>query len=440
MKANKNLLWMLAVTVSILAAVIAISLYSEKNKKLNIENINSEAIYAESESGEVIYDENNNALIDVLIKTTDFADIYHSEFNAVCNSDMVICYGKKQKLVKSGKKIKINRNSKYFKKGQVIIAPIDEYGRITLLSVTRQGANREYRGAFKLTTTKNGLLVVNELPLEEYLYAVVSSEIPSSYGSEALRAQAVCARTYAYAHILKSAMKKYGADVDDSVSYQVYNNFPETDEAVSAVKKTDGFVMYRADDNNLVDAYFYSTSCGMKESKKSLKKEADFRKFLKTKKGCEKDCTLFRWSVKIPSTSMTNIVSSKYGNIGNVNKITVKSRRDDGRVERIKIEGDAGDTIVEDQYNIRIIFNINTLQLIDNNGEINTSMQSLPSGYFYIDKITESGNTYFVIYGGGYGHGDGLSQNGAGALAKSNKSYKYILKYYYGDVDIMKYK
>ena len=61
-----------------------------------------------------------------------------------------------------------------------------------------------------------GLLIVNELPLEEYLYAVIPSEMPTYYGLEPLKVQAVCARSYAYKHLVANNLSKYGAHVDDS--------------------------------------------------------------------------------------------------------------------------------------------------------------------------------------------------------------------------------
>ena len=66
--------------------------------------------------------------------------------------------------------------------------------------------------------------MINELPLETYLEAVVPSEMPSGYHKEALKAQAVCARTYAWKQMQEGRLSKYGADVDDSVNYQVYQN------------------------------------------------------------------------------------------------------------------------------------------------------------------------------------------------------------------------
>ena len=72
-----------------------------------------------------------------------------------------------------------------------------------------------YPGSFVIYKSEEGLLVVNELDLEMYLRYVVPSEMPSSYEKEALKAQAVCARTYACARIVKN-VENYHADVDDS--------------------------------------------------------------------------------------------------------------------------------------------------------------------------------------------------------------------------------
>ncbi len=102
--------------------------------------------------------------------------------------------------------------------------------------------------------------MVNELLLEEYLYAVVPSEMPASYPLEALKAQAVCARTYAYARILHAGLPEYGAHVDDSTSYQVYNNILENAQTTKAVRETKGELLYYGEE--LADTYYYSTSCG----------------------------------------------------------------------------------------------------------------------------------------------------------------------------------
>ena len=111
-----------------------------------------------------------------------------------------------------------------------------------------------------IAKTPEGLVFVNELLLEEYLYSVVPSEMPASYPLEALKAQAVCARTYAYRNMSHSGIAAFGAHVDDSAGYQVYNNISENAQTTKAVKETAGQLLYYGDE--LCGSYYYSTSCG----------------------------------------------------------------------------------------------------------------------------------------------------------------------------------
>ena len=86
--------------------------------------------------------------------------------------------------------------------------------------VKMEGIAREddaYRGTIECYRSTEGLILINELPLEEYLYAVVPSEMPASYPIESLKAQAVCARTYAYRYILHAGLPEVGAHVDDTI-------------------------------------------------------------------------------------------------------------------------------------------------------------------------------------------------------------------------------
>ena len=81
--------------------------------------------------------------------------------------------------------------------------------------------------------------------------------MPASYPLEALKAQAICARTYAYGHMLRAGYPRYGAHVDDSTSYQVYNNITEADSATTAVKETYG-QMILTDEGTVANTYYYS--------------------------------------------------------------------------------------------------------------------------------------------------------------------------------------
>jgi len=199
-------------------------------------------------------------IIRVLLHTTGFKDIYHSMVEIDATSDYVVRVGESETRYNAGETLTLKPGDKMLSLGRVIIEPVSEEGKIKLLSVERSTGIPKYRGRIEITQEDKGLLVVNELPLEEYLYAVIPSEMPTYYGLEALKVQAVCARSYAYRHLLANSLSEYGAHVDDSVSYQVYNNIEENEESILAVKETYGKVVeYKGE---VITAYYFSTSCG----------------------------------------------------------------------------------------------------------------------------------------------------------------------------------
>ena len=85
-----------------------------------------------------------------------------------------------------------------------IVKPESEDGKIYLCNGNGTAVSNGYAGTIEVRSTENGYTVVNELPLEEYLYAVVPSEMPSSFSPEALKTQAVCARSYAYMQLMRA--------------------------------------------------------------------------------------------------------------------------------------------------------------------------------------------------------------------------------------------
>ncbi|HEX3076233.1 MAG TPA: SpoIID/LytB domain-containing protein, partial [Lachnospiraceae bacterium] len=201
--------------------------------------------------------------IRVLLKTTGYKDIFHDTVVLTSNKDFTIYYGKKEKKYKAGKKITIKQTSKFLSNGRLRVET-KENGKIELLSIERSYGNPSYRGSIEVSLEEQGLIVINELTLEEYLYAVVPSEMPTSYGVEALEVQAVCARSYAYNQLLANSYGEYGAHIDDSTSYQVYNNVEENENSIQAVKNTYGKVLSYKD--KIISAYYFSTSCGYTSS------------------------------------------------------------------------------------------------------------------------------------------------------------------------------
>lgn len=198
--------------------------------------------------------------IRVLLNTTGYQGINHKSVVFTATSGFTVSTKNKTSTYKKGEKVTIKPGDSILQDGRVTVKTDSDKAKIKVLSIERACGNPKYRGTLEITKGDNGLILVNELPLEEYLYAVIPSEMPTSYEAEALKVQAVCARSYAYKHLLANTLSAYGAHVDDSAAYQVYNNAAENDASILAVKDTYGEVIKYKDE--IITAYYYSTSCG----------------------------------------------------------------------------------------------------------------------------------------------------------------------------------
>ena len=202
--------------------------------------------------------------IRVLIQNSDYQGIFHKEVKLSCDTEWELHYGLDMELTEKyagGEELLLDGNGAWFTEcARIELTPTDSGGKISLLSVNRSQGTPAYRGRIEIRKTGQGFVVINELSIEEYLYGVVPSEMPVSYPMEALKAQAICARTYVYAQMDSPGYAEYGAHVDDSTGYQVYNNTAEKEEAIQAVQETKGEVVRL--NGELVDTYYYSTSCG----------------------------------------------------------------------------------------------------------------------------------------------------------------------------------
>ena len=204
--------------------------------------------------------------IRVLLKNSDMAGRYHENVSGYCNRDMEwIEYEegveKERRVIPKGENFNIDRKDIKRSGKRIKLIPSVLSGEITLESVNRSNGNPSYLGSLEITGDEEGLLVINEVLLEDYLCKVVPSEMPSSYPKEALMAQAVCARTYAYGKMMNAGLPEFGAHVDDSAGFQVYNNIAEQTSTTEAVKATHNIIaQYNGEP---IGAYYYSTSCGM---------------------------------------------------------------------------------------------------------------------------------------------------------------------------------
>ena len=382
--------------------------------------------------------------IRVLISTTGYVSKYHQVVTLGSEQGMIVEEDGGE--VKNYGKERISISLDEIKGKKIKVYSAQEDGRITVYSVLRNEKNPSYYGKMELNYSEEGIIMINEVDLEKYLYSVIPSEMPLNYEIEALKAQAVCARTYAVSKMQNGIDETYLCHLDDSVSSQVYGNKELQEESIKVVNETKGIILVNR--KNVGTAYYFSTSCGslsepediwikereelvetsvlMKNENQEL--ENKIKKILDDEKGLEQNYPYFRWTVKIPYDVLENKVK-----IGEIKNIRVSQRGESGVAKVLTIEGEHGVKHYVGEYEIRSVLTPLDLELVKHNKEITKTMNLLPSGYFY-GIMEEDG---YMIYGGGYGHGAGMSQNGANELAKQGYTFLEILKYYYSNVEIL---
>lgn len=497
--------------------------------------------------------------IRVLIQNSDYQGIFHKEVKLSCDTEWELHYGLDGELTEKhagGEELLLDENSAWFTEcARIVLSPAEDGGKISLLSVNRSQGTPAYRGSMEIRKTGQGFVVINELPVEEYLYGVVPSEMPVSYPMEALKAQAICARTYVYAHLESPGYGEYGAHVDDSTGYQVYNNTAEKEEAIQAVQETKGEVVRL--NGELVDTYYYSTSCGfgadervwnpgeekkvsyltatsisetaMQQEQNSAeipgtekqeedsaeipgtgkqeedsaeisgtgKQEGDnaglpgtgyftaqdmcrgdyFHEFLHNppETDFERQEPWYRWSITVESLDTESLQkvlkerqeaepdrilvekSSNAGNaggnaenaggnaeaagewedIGRITDISIGKRGDGGIAESLVIKGEKKTVTVLSQYNIRAVLCAGGVTAVRQDGSKVELKMLLPSAFFEIESVKEGENMIgYKLYGGGYGHGAGMSQNAARHMAEKGYTTADILLFFYRDCKI----
>ena len=402
-------------------------------------------------------------MIRVLIMTNGFKSLFHDTITLSCDSMAVLEYGDekdaKTESIAAGETVTIKPGDSRLASGRLTFRSANEGGMITVHSLERAQGMPVYPGHMEITEESDGLLLLNEVDLEEYLKRVTPSEMPPTYELEALKAQAVCARTYAWRQIQGNAYSTYGAHVDDSTNFQVYNNTLTFDSTDTAVNETFGQLLeYNGDP---IEAFYYSTSDGHgtdgsvwgadasntpylravtinnKAKKLDLTSNEAFESFIKDENtdAYDSDFPMFRWNTKTTST----ILDEKIGGVGRITGLTITSRGAGGYAKTLKVVGTEGSKTFSGQSRIRSILGNVSLVYNRKDGFTSTGWDTLPSGFIYIENngTDENQVTTFTIYGGGFGHGVGMSQNGAQGMAKQGKTCQEILKFFYDGCGLM---
>jgi len=435
--------------------------------------------------------------IRVAIGTTGFNSLIHSEVVISATADFTIRGATGERRHTAGEAVTF-RVQEDLLGGYRVHIETEASGRIQISSVGRGwpgGASPTYRGIIEIGWENPGFTIINEVPVSHYLYAVVPSEMPSAYGVDASKIQAVTARSFAHNQFFENRFHRYGANVDDSVMSQVYNNIPENDVSIQAVDATEN--MYLTFNGNVITANFFSTSSGVTanqgevwsggrsifptDSQPFLQSvrhyhDADFgdlsieenaRRFLNTR-DIDSYCNIspwFRWSTQMSAAQVAASINANLTNRFNSNRFLIKALQDDGVFrskpvdtigELVNIEvisrGEAGNitklqvTGTENTIQILTEFNIRNLiapnNRVDGAGDIILSRADgstlsnfamMPSGFFTMERLTDAdGNILHVRFiGGGFGHGVGLSQYGAKGKLLRGYSFVEVLEHFY---------
>ena len=381
----------------------------------------------------------------------------------------------------------INGQSQTFMPGEqfTLTTPVELDGRalisgnskLAINSLRRGYGTPEYRGTLEVIAQSGGFIIVNEVDIEEYLYSVVPSEMPISFGIEALKVQAVTARSFAYNQFYGNNFHRFGANVCDSVMSQVYNNIREAPASMQAVRETRGLCL--TFEGSVISANFFSTSAGVtanngevwaqrpwlhfptpsrpylhsvrqyrNASFGDLSIEANMSEFIRNRNVQSYDSwsNFFRWYVEMTneeiSASINANLRARYDaaprliqtlqpdgsfrarpvdTIGQLINIEVVERGQAGNIMSMIITGDENTILVSTEFNIRSL--LMPRQHVEGGSPIRLQLQDdsirenlglLPSAFFIMERMTdEGGNILYVRFHGG-GNGHGVGMSQTG--------------------------
>ncbi len=361
-------------------------------------------------------------------------------------------------------------------------------------SISRGVGTPSYSGNLEIAISNNRLILINDVLMEDYLLKVVPSEMPASWNIEALKAQAIAARTYAYKEIYNKKYLSEGYVVDDSESSQVYNNQNMQISTTNAVLLTKGQTMFY--NNEPIVAYYYSCSSGLtgngnevwitnqvtedipylhgknftslEVNTKDEDSVLNFYKTINISDAPSASSSNFRWLIsmtkeQLRETLNVNIPLMVKGNessypilkngewviddfpsdIGAIHKVFVSERGESGVVVSLQIEASNVTFRIYNQYNIRFTIrpkDVTSTVMKYNSTGFNTQYTSqsanpsiLTSGYFALECEDDVIN----FYGGGSGHGIGMCQYSANSLASNGMDCHTILKLFYDNIEFV---
>ncbi|MGB3136695.1 MAG: SpoIID/LytB domain-containing protein [Nodosilinea sp.] len=259
--------------------------------------------------------------------------------------------------------------------------------------------NSWYRGRVMVVPVDGKVTAVNWVDLEAYLYGVVGGEMPASWPQEALKAQAVAARSYALYRRDRTQGDLF--DVGGTTAHQVYKGLAaETPSVQAAVSATQGQVLTYG--GRVIEAVFHSSSGGYTENSEDIWQRPT--PYLRGVADFDQDAPVFRWS----ETFSAQQIQQRITGIGRLQSFVTERATPRGRIASIRLQGSQG---------------ARTLT--------GTELRAALGLRSSLCSLTLAGDGTLRVDGRGYGHGLGMSQWGAKSLAVQGYSYQQILAHYY---------
>ena len=300
-----------------------------------------------------------------------------------------------------------NKNILFFDRDKTKLYELGNAKGFEVNSSDKRGiwvGDKRYAGKIKVTLSESKIFAVNILGIEKYLSSVVGSEMPYKWPLEALKAQSIASRTYAFK---KNVNDLY--DLDSTKNDQVYNGLEsETSKTRRAVKRTRSMVILYND--KLINALFHSSSGGMTENSEDV--WGNKFDYLISVKDFDRNNPKLNWKKTFSETELEEL----FPYAGGIERIQILELTGSGRIKKVEIYGQWGSEILTGKE-LREILN-------------------LKSTLVRFEFANNNNQKYLIIKGIGSGHGVGMSQWGAKYMAQKGFKANEILEYFYTGVEI----
>ena len=386
------------------------------------------------------------------------------------NNEQAARFAAKEKVAVAMKAGQLTINGQQVKSPELSVQPVEKKANFVI-----EVNKRRYWGkiTLRISTRQSGVTVINTIDIEQYLYGIVAREISPDWPLEAIKAQAVAARSYALHNLKKH--RDDGYDVCATTDCQVYSGIDkEAARSTQAVNETRGLVLRF--DGQIIPAFFHSSSGGFTENSENVWGTA--LPYIRGVIDYDQQSPHFRWSKEITPQELDTLLAKAGYSIGNLQAVTVSDlgkppisssdRGISGRVKSIGFTGAKGSVLLTGNrlrsllglnstlFDVKIItpapaaIDVPITDAFGDKGKKKIEINVKPmeqTGYLMdqsrIHRITGRNQEKIVFSGYGWGHGLGLSQWGAKAMADKAPAgdttyFRQILKHYYQGVDIVK--